>query len=488
MDNSADLKVLLGSRHALVLAETDEEDRFMHILRGAAEELGMSVWTWSVTQGLARDGRPAMYQTVEPTKALAFVGDSEGPGVYVFADAHPFLDDPVVLRKLKEVAAAAPDYRTVIVTAPNHDVPPELADLAHVWALHPPNTEELRDLLARTLRDLDDRGFRVAIDTEHFADILGTLAGLSVREAERLIQRAALDDGAVTPEDIPRLRTAKAELLAEDGILELVEADVGTFADVGGFDQLKEWFQVRALARAAGADELGLEPPRGVLLTGVPGCGKSLIAKTLARTWGLPLVLLDPARLYSKYLGESEQRLTRALDAIDAMAPVVMWIDEIEKGFAVGGEGDSGVSRRLLGTFLRWMQDRRSDVFMVATANDVRALPPELLRKGRFDEIFFVDLPDIEARLEIFRSHLERRNQDPADFDVTSLAGLTAGFSGAEIETVIVGALYRSLAEGSELSDLQLRRELQSTVPLSVTRAEDVAVLRNWASERAVAA
>ena len=263
------------------------------------------------------------------------------------------------------------------------------------------------------MQDLEDRGFPVALDTADIDDMVATLAGLSIREAERLLQKAALADGAVTAEDIPRMRTAKAELLTDKGVLELVEADVGTLDDVGGFENLKEWFRIRTTARSAEAAEIGLDPPRGVLLTGIPGCGKSMVAKTIARTWGLPLVLLDPGRLYSKFVGESEERLGSALAAMDAMAPVVLWIDEIEKGLAAADSGDGGVSRRLLGTFLRWMQDRASEVFLVATANDVQALPPELLRKGRFDEIFFVDLPDTEARADILSHHLERRSQNP---------------------------------------------------------------------------
>ncbi len=230
----------------------------------------------------------------------------------------------------------------------------------------------------------------------------------------------------------------------------------------------------------------GLDPPRGVLLTGVPGCGKSLVAKTLAQTWGLPLVLLDPSRLYSKYIGESEQRLTAALATVEAMAPAVLWIDEIEKGLASSGEADGGVSKRLLGTFLRWMQERSGDVFMVATANDVSALPPELLRRGRFDEIFFVDLPGTDERAEIFSIHLAKRGQDPSRFDLAPLVAKSDGFSGAELETVVVGALYRAYADEGVLTTDSLMRELEDTVPLSVSRREDIASLRNWADGRAV--
>ena len=232
----------------------------------------------------------------------------------------------------------------------------------------------------------------------------------------------------------------------------------------------------------------GLDPLRGILLTGVPGCGKSLIAKTLARTWEMPLVLLDPARLYGSYIGESEQRLATALSTVDAMSPVVLWIDEIEKGFASGGRSDGGVSQRLLGTFLRWMQDRSDEVFLVATANNVSSLPPELLRKGRFDELFFVDLPEPQARREIFAIQLAKRDHDPSGFDLDRLAAAAEGHSGAEIEAAVVGALYRALADDSALSTEEVVAEIEGTVPLSVVRAEDVAALRAWATERAIAA
>ena len=238
----------------------------------------------------------------------------------------------------------------------------------------------------------------------------------------------------------------------------------------------------------AEAREFGIEPPRGVLVTGVPGCGKSLVAKTLARAWDLPLVLLDPARLYASYVGESEQRLRDALRTLEAMAPVVVWIDEIEKAFDAGRASDGGVSRRILGTFLRWMQERPDGVFVMATCNDVAAMPPELLRKGRFDEIFFVDLPEAAERQEIFRIHLAARRRDPEVFDLPRLALASEGFSGADIEAAVVGALYRAYGEGGDVTTELVLEELGETVPLSRTRAEDVRTLRGWAAERAVAA
>jgi SpoVK/Ycf46/Vps4 family AAA+-type ATPase len=306
-----------------------------------------------------------------------------------------------------------------------------------------------------------------------------------MRQAERLVQRMALDDGSVDEGDLSQLARAKADILSEDGVVELVEADVGTLDDVGGLDTLKEWLRVRREAQLRDGGER-LDPPRGILLTGIPGAGKSFVAKTLARTWERPLVLLDPARLYSKSLGESESRLRKALDTAEAMAPVVLWIDEIEKGFARTGDGDGGVSARILGTFLRWMQDREGEVFVVATANDVTALPPELARKGRFDEVFFVDVPDDDDRRAIFAGHLERRGIDKGTLDLAALAAATAGFTGAEIETTIVAALYEAVAEGTAVTQDALAAEILQTVPLTVSRNEEIAALRAWADERAL--
>jgi len=315
------------------------------------------------------------------------------------------------------------------------------------------------------------------------------LAGLSLAATERLIQQSVLRDGSLSSEDVAFVQAEKFGLLGVDGILELVERETRTLDDVGGLDGLKEWLRLRGSAvGSAQAAEMGIGAPRGVLLTGVPGCGKSFVAKTLAATWGRPLLLLDPARVYRKFIGESEQRLEQALDAASSMAPAVLWIDEVEKGFAADASGDGGVSTRLLGSFLRWLQDRPEGVFVVATANDVSALPPELLRKGRFDEVFFVDLPGDEARRDIFEGQLAARGHDPAAFDVPKLAEVTAGFSGAEIEAIVVGALYRAFGAGGELTTEELIAEAGGTVPLSVSRREDVAALRAWAEDRAVPA
>jgi hypothetical protein len=484
VDNTSDFRVLLGSRHPLLFVEAHDEGRFMTLLRDAARDLDLPVWTWTTTRGLARDDKDPQYDTRSPARALEWISYLDQPAVFVFADIHPHLAEAGVVRAIKELAQAARERQTLVLTAPTRSIPDELHGLALPWNLRPPGEDELRRLIRRTLHDLKERRFTVEIDDDGIDRLVPAVRGVSLREAENLIQQAAFRDGRFTGDDVAHIRRAKAELLSADGILELVEAEVGTLDEVGGLEGLKQWLALRRVAHEKG----GMEPARGILLTGIPGCGKSYVAKSIARTWDLPLVLLDPSRLYRPYIGETEQRLAESLRSIDALAPAVLWIDEIEKGFASGGTSDSGVSQRLLGTFLRWMQEREPGVFLVATANDVSQLPPELLRKGRFDEIFFVDLPDATARRAILDIHLAARGVTVSDLQREQLIRSSEGYSGAEIESAVVGALYRAFGANRPVVATDIQAELAATVPLSVARAEDVHALRSWAGSRTVAA
>jgi ATP-dependent 26S proteasome regulatory subunit len=460
----------------------------MALLEQAAGALQLPVWAWSATRGLARSGQAPQYSTEDPGKAIAFVAEISEPGVFVFADFSTFLQNPVVVRQVKELAQAATRGQTVVLTGSRPEVPPELADLALRWTLPPIDRQELESVVRRTLDELVTSGMQVTVDQRTEEGLVEAVRGLSAQDAARLIRQAAVKDGSVTADDVSFVRQSRARLMGGDGVLELVDAkDVG-LSQVGGMEQLKRWLAVRGRALAPAASRFGLDPPRGMLLTGVPGCGKSMVAKALARTWGLPLVLLDPARLFGPYVGQSEERLEDALKGVEAMSPAVLWIDEIEKGFAAGGMGDGGVSQRILGTFLRWLQDRTPGVFVVATCNEVEQLPAELLRKGRFDEVFFVDLPDEAERQEIFRTHIAHRHRDPAGFDLARLAQASEGFSGAEIEAAVVASLYSAFASNTELTTEGILAELAGTVPLSRSRAEDLQRLRAWAGERALAA
>jgi SpoVK/Ycf46/Vps4 family AAA+-type ATPase len=355
------------------------------------------------------------------------------------------------------------------------------------YQLSLPGEQELREVAMTVLRSLRQRrGARIDLTRSQIDDLVRALSGMTVNQARQTIARTVLEDGTLCAADIQRIAEQKARALGEDGLLEYFPAEDNPF-ELGGFARLKQWLARSRVGFSKEAAELNLTPPRGILMVGVQGCGKSLAAKCTAREWGLPLVKLDAGRLYDKYVGESEKNLRRAIEVAESMSPVVLWIDEIEKSFTPsGGEQDGGLSRRIFATFLTWMQEKKKEVFVVATANDVFSLPPEFLRKGRFDEIFFVDLPDPGERATIFSIHLCHRRQDPSALDLRELVGFSEGFSGAEIEQAVIAGLYRSLHEKRPLDTQLLVKELRSTVPLSISRREDIDRLRTVARERFV--
>jgi SpoVK/Ycf46/Vps4 family AAA+-type ATPase len=491
MNAAGDLKLLLSSRYPLLVVQVHDEPRFAQLLRNTSTDLGLPLWTWTATHGLSRLGQPRQLGTEDPARALAFVAELTEPGVFFFADFSTYLQNPVVARRVKEITQAARRGQTVVLTGPRPEIPAEIADVALRWTLPPLDRDDTEGVVRGVLDELATSGtVRMEVDPKTVDGLAEALAGLSAPDAERLLRQAALRDGAVSSEDVSFVRRARAEMLGDGGVVEIVDPGDLDVTQVGGMEHLKRWLAVRGRALEPAAARVGLDPPRGVLLAGVPGCGKSLMAKALAHTWGFPLALLDPARLYGPYVGQSEERLSDALAAVAAMSPVVLWIDEIEKGFAAAGGGmaDGGVSQRLLGTFLRWLQDRGPGIFVVATCNEVDQLPSELLRKGRFDDVFFVDLPEEPEREAIFRTHLARRHRDPGALDVARLAHEAEGFSGAEIEAAVVSGLYSAYALGTDVTTESILAELTATVPLSRARAEDLERLRAWASDRALAA
>jgi SpoVK/Ycf46/Vps4 family AAA+-type ATPase len=373
----------------------------------------------------------------------------------------------------------------------NVRLPDSLRSHATIVRLPPPTFEDYRVLVERIIGWHSSRmPVKVELNPAERVRLVQSLSGLSLLEAEKVLNQLIIDDGHLRPADVEQALEAKRKLVQQDGLLEYSPAEQG-MSDVAGLAGLKGWLASRRtiLADPVKAAAFGLSFPKGVLLLGVPGCGKSLCAKAVANEWGLPLLKLDPANLYDKYVGDSEKNFKRAMQTAERLAPIVLWIDELEKAFAAGsGEDDGGVSRRVFGTFLSWLQDRRGDVFVVATSNDVTKLPPEFIRKGRFDEVFFVDLPRDEARRAIFTIHLGKRKQDPARFDLARLVAASEGFSGAEIEQAIISALYTAFSTGAPLSNDIVLAELASTRPLSRTMHERLDDLRRWAAERTVAA
>jgi hypothetical protein len=354
------------------------------------------------------------------------------------------------------------------------------------YALHLPDRDELEEVVRAVQRSWTRPAS--AAPAADVAAVVRALQGLTLHQARQVVSHCLLEDGALTDAAIHRILERKAQAIKEGGLLEYYPVDDNRF-ELGGFEALKAWLDRARVGFTPQAQALNLAPPRGILLVGVPGCGKSLAAKCIARQWQLPLLKLDAGRLFDKYVGESEKNFRRAIELAESLSPIVLWVDEIEKALATsggGGEIDGGLSRRLFAAFLTWLQEKRHEVFVVATANDLNVLPPELLRKGRFDEIFFVDLPADDERMQIWSIHLRLRKQDPAGFDLRRIVDASEGFSGAEIEQAVVAGLYRALHAGVALATELLLEELRHTVPLSVSRAEDIARLRAMAAQRFV--
>ena len=483
-----ELDVLLRTRYGLVLIDTAEDERAETLLRHAAARRGLPFFVWSRTKGLRRhDAASAVYDTDAPEKALAHVEAAGTAALYHMRGLADLLAENALLAHRLQDAARAMSRRegAIVLSAHGATLPATLHAHAAQLRLPPPGTRDYAELLDGVLAEVAKRmHVRVEITAAERSQLLTNLRGLTLMEAEKLLTRAVVEDGRLSASDIRAVIDAKRRVVEQEGILEYYPAEtpMSEVADMAG---LKKWLaERRAIVRDGDkARSFGLDFPRGILLLGVPGCGKSLCAKAVGHDWGLPVLKLDTANLYHKYVGESERNFKRAMLTSERMSPVVLWIDELEKAFATGGE-DGGVSQRVLGGFLSWMQDRKGDVFVVATANDVSKLPAEFLRKGRFDEIFFVDLPDAETRAEIFRIHLERRNQDASGFDVVALAAASPDYSGAEIEQAVVAALFTAFSEGRTLTTDSILGEIAGTRPLAVTMAERVVSMREWARER----
>jgi SpoVK/Ycf46/Vps4 family AAA+-type ATPase len=522
-DFTSDLELLLRSRHAIIFLETEEKDRAESLLLHSADKLGLLFYTWTRTKGLRQHGKPAFNldrekiaatlspkeseflsrevqtlergvvsskDTLKPIDALHEVEMWQRKAVYNFQGLGDDLEDKILVSKLKDAAKQflTKDGCIVITGRLPEQIPNAIKGLSTVVKLPLPDVTEFRLLAERIYRDLSKQlPIELHLTKADMQQILKNLQGLTLLEAEKILTKAMVEDGRLDPNDIDSVIEAKKQIIEREGLLEYYPVEE-TMADIAGLSGLKSWLAKRRaiIAEPQKAKEFGLSFPKGVLLLGVQGAGKSLCAKAIANDWNLPLLKMDPSSLYNKYIGESEKNFTRAIKTAEKMSPVVLWIDEIEKAFASVGESDGGLSQRVLGLFLSWLQERKGDVFVVATANDVSKLPPELIRKGRFDEMFFVDLPDATSRAEILKIHLRKRKRDTEKFDVHTLAESTDGFSGAELEQVVVSALYTAFSSGSDITTEILLKEAKQTVPLSKTMAEKIMSLRQWASERAV--
>ncbi len=501
------LRHLFEAQNIAVRLVSFEEAEARDLVLNVAAELRLGAWVWSAVSGLRRldtAGEP-IEGTVNAGAALRYLTlNMAEPALCIFLDLADHLEDKLILRTLREFIERLTAWNTGSVHSKDHRAGSRLAMIDHRenvpdvigscctrFFIPQPDDAEIETILKRTLRRMNDQR-PVKVDGMKKSDVetlVVSLRGLSRTQVARVVADVVADDRALGPDDLKKVAKSKRRLLQSAGVLEPIDAPT-TMDNIGGLKRLKSWLAARTRSFEAAAKDFGLKPPRGVLLLGVQGAGKSLAAKAIATAWTRPLMRLDPGALYDKYVGESEGRLRDALRQAEAMSPVVLWIDEIEKGFAsaAGQSTDGGLSRRMFGTLLTWMQEHTHPVFLVATANDIEALPPELLRKGRFDEIFFVDLPARDSRREVFAIHLRRRKQDPARFDLDALADASEGFSGAEIEQSVVSALQEAYPSRAALDTARILREVRQSPPLSVTMREKIETLREWAKGRCVPA
>jgi SpoVK/Ycf46/Vps4 family AAA+-type ATPase len=462
------------------------------MLLDIATELSVPLYEWSVTTGLAKAHGAPMYNTDNPEQALSNIALIQGDGLFLLKDFARYCENDKICRRLRELAEKfRTARRSIVLTAASLQLPPDLEGDAVPFKLGLPAMEDLLPGVKEVLAELNrEQRIPIALDAAGMAQLAKNLVGLPEEEAMRALRKAVMARGKADAGLLDAVMDAKREVLKTEGLIETVRRDA-SFADVAGLRRLREWIGKRKSALTAEGQRFGLVPPKGVLITGVQGCGKSLAARAVAGEWGYELARLDAGALYDKYVGESERRLHKALELAQKLAPMVLWIDEIEKAFASAGssgDADAGLSQRLLATLLTWMQDRESGVFLAATSNNITILPPEMLRKGRFDEIFFVDLPNAEIRAALFGLHLKKRGRDAGAFDLAKLAAASDGFSGAEIEQAIIAALYTAFSARQQLTTEIVIAEIQSTRPLSVTRAEEVQAIREWAKTRAVPA
>jgi AAA+ superfamily predicted ATPase len=491
-----ELDVLVRARYPLVYLVTSEEQRVEAILAQLADVHGKALLGWSVTTGLRRLGgsktAPPSEDAREPLAAVQAIAKLSEPSLVVLKDFHPWLSDPAVVRAVRELSHALKStYTTVVLLSPALVIPPELEKEVSVLDVPLPGYRDLLQLLKEIVGVLR-QGNRAKVDlTKEDGDqLIKAALGLTLSEAENAFAKAVAHDGGLCRDDIALVLEEKRQVIRKSGLLEYFPTDE-TFQNVGGLDLLKRWLARRGAAFSEAARRFGLPEPKGLLLLGVQGCGKSLTAKAIAAQWRLPLLRLDMGRIFSGLVGSSEENLRRAIRVAESVAPVVLWIDEIEKGLAgisSSGFSDSGVTARVAGTLLTWLQEKTAPVFVVATANRIEQLPPELLRKGRFDDIFFIDLPSQAERREILEIHVRRRGRDPAAHDLEALAARAAGFSGAEIEQAVVSALYDAFAEGKDLAPAHLERAVAEALPLSTTMREEIARVRAWARSRTRAA
>lgn len=490
MDANREIEVLVRAKYPILWVTSWEERRVEESVKEIAQKLNRQLHTWSVTQGMV----PAVRRASGPVKATSLPGELEALAqihesaeftVFLLKDFHPYMKDTRVVRLLRDLAARLRGKaQTLILLSPQLALPTELEKDVTVLEYPLPGREEISAQLDEVTQAMADTpNVDVSLSPELRETIVRSAQGLTTDEIESALARALVEERKLT---VDKIIEEKKQIVRKTGMLEFYPSS-SSMKDIGGHDLLKDWLLKRSKSFTDAARDFGIPYPKGILIIGVQGCGKSLVAKAVSSAYNLPMLKMDVGRIFGSLVGQSEQNMRRAISIAESLSPCVLWIDELEKGFAGmnGGVSDSGTTARVFSTFLTWMQEKTKPVFLIATGNNVAQLPPELMRKGRFDEIFFVDLPDKKEREEIFEIHLKKRSRDPKKFKVKDLAEITDGFSGAEIEQLVVGALNTAFFADRELQFKDIKFEADNQVPLSRMMSEDIAELREWARMRA---
>jgi len=497
MNFQAEIETLIRARYPILYVITSEEMRVQNLLVEIAGRRQKKVFEWTYSCGIVPAGTSIQSQksrngaTKDPLAALDHVIEQVEPAIFLFKDFHPFLskNNFAIIRKLKDIALHLKNsFKTVVLISPVMEIPAELDKEITVINFPQPTKEDLAALLDKIVQEVRELK-QVQIDLDHDGRdrLLQAALGLTLGEAENVFAKIIVKDQRLSSEDVNEVFAEKQQIIRKSGLLEYYATNED-FANVGGLTVLKDWLNKRAVAFTEEARAFGLPAPKGILLLGVQGCGKSLCAKAVSRLWQLPLLRFDMGRMFGSLVGSSEENVRRAIAVAESVAPAVLWVDEIDKAFAgsqSSGVTDGGTTARVFGTFLTWLSEKTAPVFVVTTANDVSQLPPELLRKGRLDEIFYVDLPSPEEREEIFRIHLAKRRRDPANFHLQALVEASRDFSGAEVEEAIISALYDAFYAKQELTTEHVLAALAQTVPLAKTMVEKITAQRNWAFGRA---
>lgn len=507
---SRKLSNLLKARFPYIYIQTWEEERLIYdinsiVLNPQIIKTTRNVYVWSLTNGITSGGNIVSNDTKDPLRAIKFVENCNEPAVFIMKDFHIYFgasgkENDVVIRALRDCIQPLKRSqfpKSVIFVSPTLKLPVELQKDITVINFELPSQDEIKYLLDEMIEaNKGNDRININLNDEDREKLSKAALGLTYQEAENAFARAIVDDGTLSIKDLDIILEEKRQVIKKTGILEFIKTNL-SMSDVGGLENLKRWLNKRNNTWLDAAKKYCIPNPKGVLITGVPGCGKSLIAKAISEEWKLPLMKMDVGRIFSGIVGSSEENMRRAVRTAEAVAPCILWIDEIEKGFSgLSSSGDSGTTSRIFGTFLTWMQEKTQPVFVVATANNIYNLPSEFMRKGRFDEIFFVDLPTRRERVDIFKVHLNKSLNDKEvigdlklDEDTyNQLADLTEGFVGAEIEQIVISGLYEAFFDRRSVNMGDFEKAIKNTVPLAVTQKEAINSIRNWANVRAVAA